>query len=69
MTYIIWIDLGNDLWHYEEASTLIEAIGVGDAINAADIIHGEDCFRKVENVWSSYRMVTIDVIAINSTDD
>lgn len=59
--YIIWIDLGSGQWHYEEASTLIEAIGVGDATSAADIIHGEDCFRKVEGVWSSYRMVTIEL--------
>lgn len=61
MTYIIWIDLGSGLWHYEEASTLIEAIQLGDATNAADIVHGDQCYRKVDTVWSSYTMVTIDV--------
>lgn len=60
MKYTIWIDLGNDLWHYEEATSLVEAIGIGDATNAADITHGDKCYRKVAAVWSKYTMEVID---------
>lgn len=61
MTYTIWIDLGNGLWDYENANSLVEAIAIGDATNAADIIHGDQVYRRVGDVWSSYTMVTIDV--------
>jgi hypothetical protein len=61
MTYTIWIDLGNGLWDYESANSLVEAIAIGDATNAADIIYGDQVYRRVGDAWSSYTMVTIDV--------